>query len=123
MVFALFIGLYTVSFSQEPQIQETKKENQGILFFSNNGCGKCETSQAFFEENDMPYTKYLVKENRPLMYEYVHQKTGGKNVGIGYPVIVYSDSIYFSIKNINTTLKEIKQMMISDGIIDSTGPK
>ena len=118
VVLAFFFGLGAFGWSQESQTQPREKEKKEILFFSNNGCGKCETSQTFFKENKMPYTKYLVKENRPLMYQYVHQKTKGQNVGIGYPVIVYGDSIYFSINNIHTTLQEIKQLMISDGIID-----
>jgi|GEM_PF-3805517 hypothetical protein len=88
-----------------------------LLFFSNDGCGKCQTAQLYFESHAMPFTKYPVKENRTLMYEYVHRKTGGKNVGVGYPVLVYGDSIYFSIKNMNSVLMEIEQMMKSDGLL------
>jgi len=116
----MLLMLGSSSFAQDNTKAEEQEERKEILFFSNNGCGKCETSQLFFDENKMPYTKLLVKENRPLMYEYIHQKTGGKNVAIGYPVIVYGDSIYFSIKNINAILKELKQLMITDEIIDKS---
>jgi glutaredoxin len=114
--------LSLAAFSQDTiaKVQEEKKNE--LIFFSNNGCGKCETSQAFFEENHMPYTKFLVTDNRPLMYEYIHQKTKGKNVAIGYPVIIYGDSIYFSIKNIHRTLDEIKQRMMADEVLKNPEP-
>lgn len=90
-----------------------------LLLFSNNGCGKCSIAQQYFDNNRMPYEKFTIKENRPLMYEYVHKKTGGKNVGVGYPLLVYGDSVYFSINNINAVLAEIQQMMKEDGIIEN----
>lgn len=88
-----------------------------LLFFSNDGCGKCETTLLYFQNHQMPFTKLAVKENRTLMYEYVHKKTGGKNTPVGYPVLVYGDSIYFSIKNLNAKLAEIELMMKADGLI------
>lgn len=110
------------AFCQDTLLNVPKEKTKELIFFSNNGCGKCETSQAFFEENQMPYTKFLVKDNRPLMYEYIHRKTNGKNVAIGYPVIIYRDSTYFSIKNIHKTLEEIKQRMITDEVIKNPEP-
>ncbi len=115
----LFISGYQ-SFAQEAESISDQAQEKQLLFFSNDGCGKCTISQNFFDENKMPYQKYAVKENRPLMYEYVHKKTNGKNTGVGYPVLVFGDSIYFSIKNLNKTLEEIKKMMIEEGILDQT---
>ncbi len=89
-----------------------------LLFFSNNGCGKCETSEQYFIDHQMPYTKLAIRENRPLMYEYIYKKTNGEKTGVGYPVIVYGDSIYFSIKNLNATLEEVKKMMTKEGLIE-----
>lgn len=122
LIFLFLIGFSLNSVAQNTASSTEEVKGKGILFFSNNGCGKCETSQSFFDENGMPYTKLLVKENRPLMYEYIHQKTDGKNVAIGYPVIVYGDSIYFSIKNIQATLKELKQLMMIDKVLEQPYP-
>lgn len=118
-----FIVASVQTFAQE--VEKTSEQNQEkkLLFFSNDGCGKCSTSQKFFDTHQMPYEKLAIKENRPLMYEYVHKKTGGKNSGVGYPVLVYGDSIYFSVKNLNKVLGEIKQMMIEDGIIEKSEEK
>lgn len=88
-----------------------------LILFSNNGCGKCETSEQYFIDHQIPYTKFAIRENRPLMYEYIYKKTNGQKTGVGYPVIVYGDSIYFSIKNLNATLEEVKKMMTKDGLI------
>ena len=111
------------SFAQESEKASDQEVEKKIIFFSNSGCGKCTVSQNFFDANNMPYEKLAVKENRPLMYEYVNKKRKGKNTGVGYPVLVYGDSIYYSIKNMNKTLEEIKQMMIEDGIIEKTVEK
>ena len=116
IVFILFLGMNV--FSQDLEIEtlsETKKE---LLFFSNDGCGKCSVAQSYFKEHAMPYTKYAVKENRPLMYQYVNKKPKQKKSGVGYPVLVYGDSVYFSISNINSTLKEIEKMMKTDGLLE-----
>jgi len=124
LFFILFFIVASVqTFAQE--VEKTSEQNQEkkLLFFSNDGCGKCSTSQKFFDAHHMPYEKLAIKENRPLMYEYVHKKTGGKNIGVGYPVLVYGDSIYFSVKNLNKVLGEIKQMMIEDGIIEKSVEK
>ena len=117
IVFILFLGMNV--FSQEIKSEtpsETKKE---LLFFSNNGCGKCSVAENYFEEHTMPYTKYAVKENRPLMYQYVNKKPRPKNTGVGYPVLVYGDSIYFSISNMNATLKELEKMMKADDLLET----
>jgi len=105
-------------FAQDQQKKESLSIEKELLFFSNDGCGKCSTSQSYFDKHQMPYQKLAIKENRPLMYEFIHKKTGGKNVGIGYPVLVYGDSIYFSIKNLNAVLVEIEEMMIADKLIE-----
>lgn len=105
-------------FAQENQDKSASENKKELLVFSNDGCGKCSVTEKFLEQNHMPYTKYAVKENRILMYEYVHKKTGPKSAGIGYPVLVYGDSIYFSMKNINAVLEEIKTMMEKDGMIE-----
>lgn len=118
LFFILLLGLSYSVYSQDTLDKTSQIKSKELLFFSNNACGKCESSQRFFDENKMPYTKFSVKENRPLMYEYIHQKTGGENVRIGYPVVVYGDSIYFSIKNIQTTLEQVKQLMIADGLLE-----
>jgi len=119
LITVFFISMMGFSQAQEMQITKTESKKE-LIFFSNNGCGKCEQSQVFFDKNNMPYQKYSIKENRPLMYEYVHKKTRGKNVGVGYPVLVYGDSIYFSIKNISATLNQIKKMMEEDKNIKVT---
>ncbi|OYT15804.1 MAG: hypothetical protein B7C24_11015 [Bacteroidetes bacterium 4572_77] len=116
MALLLFWNAQSQENKDSLKVIESKKE---ILFFSNDGCGKCATSQQYFEDHDMPYTKYAIKTNRPLMYKYVHKKTGGKNVGVGYPLIVYGDSIYFSITKLSATLKEIQLMMLKDGVISA----
>lgn len=111
------------SFAQDSEKVLDQKQEKKLIFFSNDGCGKCTVSQNYFDANGMPYEKLAIKENRPLMYKYVHQKTNGKNRGVGYPVLVYGDSVYFSVKNLNNTLNEIKQMMIEDGILDKSEVK
>jgi len=118
-----FIVVSVQTFAQE--VEKTSEQNQEkkLFFFSNDGCGKCATSQKFFDTHHIPYEKLAIKENRPLMYEYVHKKTHGKNTGVGYPVLVYGDSIYFSIKNLSKTLEEIKQMMQEDGVIEKSEEK
>ncbi|NOR87329.1 MAG: hypothetical protein GQ527_06955 [Bacteroidales bacterium] len=118
-IYAVNIIETEISGNNYIQNVDSSKIDQQLLFFSNNGCGKCSVAQQFFDQYQMPYEKYTIKEHRPLMYEYIHKKTGGKNIGIGYPVLVYGDSIYFSIKKINTVLEEIKQMMEKDGIIEN----
>lgn len=117
-IFILVLSLNYAAFGQDTLDKSSQKNLKELLFFSNNACGKCESSQRFFDENKMPYTKLAVKENRPLMYKYIHQKTGGKNVSIGYPVVVYGDSVYFSIKNIQATLEQVKLLMIADGLLN-----
>ena len=116
IVFILFIGMNV--FAQEIKSETTSETKKELLFFSNNGCGKCSVAQRYFDEHAMPYTKYAVKENRPLMYQYVNKKPRPKNTGVGYPVLVYGDSVYFSISNMNATLKEIEKMMKSDGLLE-----
>lgn len=117
IVFILFLGMNVFAQEIKPETHsETKKE---LLFFSNNGCGKCSVAQNYFEEHAMPYTKYAVKENRPLMYQYVNKKPRQKKAGVGYPVLVYGDSVYFSMSNINSTLKEIEKMMKADGLLET----
>ncbi len=111
-----FVLLFSLTISaQEEKVEKIDSSIKQLLFFSNDGCGKCATSQKYFDQHHMPYKKISIKENRPLMYEYVHQKTGGNNVGVGYPLLVYGDSIYFSIKNFPAVLKEIEDMMQEDG--------
>ena len=88
-----------------------------LIFFSNDGCGKCSQAKNYFDEHHMPYKKLAIKQNRALMYEYVNKKPGGASKGVGYPVLIYCDSIYFSIKNLNATLKKIEHMMKNDGLI------
>lgn len=117
IVFILFLGMNVIAQEMKSEAAtETKKE---LLFFSNNGCGKCSVAQSYFDEHNMPYTKYAVKENRPLMYQYVNKKPRQKKSGVGYPVLVYGDSIYFSIRNMNATLKEIETLMKSDGLLET----
>lgn len=117
IVFILFLGMNVIAQEIKSEAAtETKKE---LLFFSNNGCGKCSVAQSYFDEHNMPYTKYAVKENRPLMYQYVNKKPRQKKSGVGYPVLVYGDSIYFSIRNMNATLKEIETLMKSDGLLET----
>ncbi len=112
-----FVLLVLVSFSQDLVKENKSKPEKELLFFSNDGCGKCAKAQAYFEQHKMPYQKLAIRENRPLMYEFIHQKTNGKSVGISYPVLVYGDSIYFNFKDINKVLKEIEQMMEKDELI------
>ncbi len=121
IIFFLFVGLGV--FAQTNSKTEDVDEKKELLFFSNNGCGKCSISQSYFDQHQMPYQKMAIKENRPLMYEYIHKKTGGKNVGIGYPVLVYGDSIYFSIQNLNAVLKEIEEMMKQDELLKENEEK
>ncbi|NPD47550.1 MULTISPECIES: hypothetical protein [unclassified Lentimicrobium] len=117
IVFILFLGVSVYSQDIKPKTSsEAKKE---LLFFSNDGCGKCSVAQNYFETHDMPFTKYAVKENRPMMYQYINKKPRQKKAGVGYPVLVYGDSVYFSISNINSTLKEIKKMMNADGLLET----
>ncbi len=114
----LIILFFTLSaYTQNNQKIDSIQGKKELLFFSNDGCGKCSISQRYFDQHQMPYKKFSIKENRPLMYEFVHLKTGGKNVGIRYPVLVYGDSIYFSIKNINAVLSEIEELMKKDKLI------
>jgi len=112
-----FVFLVLTSFSQDVDIKKQPEPEKELLFFSNDGCGKCAKAQTFFEQHQMPFRKLAIRENRPLMYEFVHQKTGGKKVGISYPVLVYGDSIYFNFKHIDKVLKEIEQMMVADELI------
>lgn len=124
LILTLFIfALTAYSFAQVSEKDVNQKQEKKLLFFSNDGCGKCTISQNFFDANKMPYEKMAIKENRPLMYEYVNKKRKGKNTGVGYPVLVYGDSIYYSIKNINKTLEEIRQMMLEDGLIEKSEEK
>ena len=118
-IFILFLSFGISGFSQEKKAEESSETKKELLFFSNNGCGKCAVAQNYFEEHQMPYTKYAVKENRPLMYQYVNKKPRPKNTGVGYPVLVYGDSVYFSISKINATLKEIEKMMRADGLLET----
>ena len=106
-----------VSFSQEMMNTENQDIEKELLFFSNDGCGKCTKAQTYFENHHMPFRKLAIRENRPLMYEFIHQKTGGKRIGISYPVMVYGDSIYFNFPDINKVLAEIKDLMTEDGLI------
>jgi len=99
---------------------EAPKIQKELLFFSNDGCGKCKVTKSYFDKHNMPYQKLPIKENRPLMYEFIHEKTGSRNAGVGYPVLVYGDSIYFSIRNLTETLSEIRKMMEDDGLIDKS---
>lgn len=117
IVFIIFIGMNV--FAQEIKTETSSETPKELLFFSNNGCGKCSVAQNYFDEHAMPYTKYAVKENRPLMYQYVNKKPRAKNAGVGYPVLVYGDSVYFSISHMNATLKEIEKMMKTDGLLET----
>ena len=114
-----FLALVISGFSQETRTEESSEAQKELLFFSNNGCGKCSLAQNYFEEHEIPFTKYAVKANRPLMYQYVNKKPRAKNTGVGYPVLVYGDSVYFSISNMSVTLKEIEQMMKADGLLET----
>lgn len=104
--------------AQETNSNPDSLQKKELLVFSNDGCGKCSFTEKFLESKHMPFTKYAVRENRPLMYEYIHKKTGPKSAGVGYPVLVYGDSIYFSVKNLTAVLEEIKTMMEQDGLIE-----
>ena len=117
ITFIILSFLSFAIFAQDAQITDDSSPEKELLFFSNEGCGKCSISQSYFDKHQMPYQKLAIKENRPLMYEFIHKKTGGKNIGIGYPVLVYGDSIYFSIRNLNAVLLEIEEMMIEDKLI------
>lgn len=113
LIFVLLLSL--AGFSQNPIEKDSVQKE--LLFFSNSSCGKCKVAKKYFDEHKMPYQNLAIKQNRPLMYEFIHQKTNGRNIGISYPVLVYGDSIYFNMKNINATLIEIEKMMIKDGNI------
>lgn len=115
--------IISLAYAQESERVSHKNSAKKLIFFSNDGCGKCTVSQNFFDANNMPYEKLAIRENRPLMYEYVNKKSKGKHKGVGYPILVYGDSIYFSIKNMNKTLEEIKTMMIEDGLIEKADEK
>lgn len=117
ITFIILSFLSFAIFAQDAQKKDASSIEKELLFFSNDGCGKCSISQSYFDKHQMPYQKLAIRENRPLMYEFIHKKTGGKNIGIGYPVLVYGDSIYFSIKNLNAVLLEIEEMMIKDKLI------
>lgn len=109
-----------LSFNLNAQnVSQTEEPNKKLLFFSNEGCSKCKSAQSFFDKHHMPYENLAIKENRTEMYQYVNKKNQGKKTGVGYPVLVYGDSIYFSIKDLTGTLKEIQQMMINDGLIET----
>lgn len=123
IVVILFLGLGTSGFSQEIKDEESSDAKKELLFFSNNGCGKCTVAQNYFDEHQIPYTKYAVKQNRSLMYQYVNKKPRPKNSGVGYPVLVYGDSVYFSISTMNATLKEIEKMMRADGLLETKEEK
>lgn len=116
-IFSLFFILLfsIVGFSQNPIEKDSVQKE--LLFFSNNSCGKCKVAKKYFDEHKMPYQNLTIKQNRPLMYEFIHQKTKGRNIGISYPVLVYGDSIYFNMKNLNAVLSEIEKMMNIDGKI------
>ena len=115
LVFSIsFVLLVLISFSQDLTKENKLKPDKELLFFSNDGCGKCAKAQAYFEQHKMPYQKLAIRENRPLMYEFIHQKTGGKSVGVSYPILVYGDSIYFNFKDVSKVLKEIEKMMRDD---------
>ncbi len=118
IVFILFLGFGISGFSQDVNSEKPSQNEKELIVFSNNGCGKCSVAQNYFEEHEMPFTKYAVRENRPLMYQYINKKPRDKSKGIGYPVLVYGDSVYFSISNINSTLKEIEKMMKADGLMN-----
>jgi len=113
MIALLLLFAIQVS-AQELEKMETQVKENKLIFFSNDGCGKCSIAQEYFDKHQMPYEKLAIKENRSLMYEYVNKKTGGKKTGVGYPLLVYGDSIYFSIKDMKATLKEIEVMMQND---------
>ena len=117
LLIILFVFTFSVLFSQEKNVESSHKTEKELLFFSNDGCGKCAKAQAYFETHQMPFEKLAIRENRPLMYEFVHKKTKGAKVGVSYPVLVYGDSIYFNFPNIDKVLKEIKTLMTEDGLI------
>ena len=109
--------LVLASFSQDLDKENKPRLEKELLFFSNDGCGKCAKAQTYFEQHRMPFQKLAIRENRPLMYEFIHQKTGGKSVGVSYPILVYGDSIYFNFKDAKKVLMEIEQMMYDDKLI------
>ena len=109
-----FVLLVLTLFSQDLPKENKPKPEKALLFFSNDGCGKCAKAQTYFEQHRMPFRKLAIRENRPLMYEFIHQKTAGKSVGVSYPVLVYGDSIYFNFKDVSKVLKEIEKMMRDD---------
>jgi len=122
--FIILIMMFSLGlFAQDSKKENVSQSQKELLFFSNDGCGNCSRAQHYFDEHHMPYEKLPIKENRPLMYEFIHQKTGGKNIGIKYPVLVYGDSIYFNFKDYNHVLSEIEAMMKEDGLIDEENSK
>jgi len=117
LLLTAFVFTFLVSFSQEPSKVNKHKTEKELLFFSNDGCGKCAKAQTYFQTHQMPFEKLAIRENRPLMYEFIRQKTKGEKVGISYPVLVYGDSIYFNFPNMNKVLEEIRNLMTKDGLI------
>lgn len=115
LIFVFSIGMN--GFSQEISKSDTTENKNELILFSNTGCGKCSVAQNYFEEHKMPYTKYSIKDNRPLMYQYINNGPKKKKSGVGYPVIVYGDSVFYSIKNMGATLSKIENMMKSDGLL------
>jgi len=82
-----------------------------ISVFGNDDCGNCSHLMKLLKENNIPYTKYDIKENKDyfnLMLELVDKVDLG-NRTFYFPVVLVNDKLYYSIFRMDEFVESLKK--------------
>lgn len=87
-----------------------KAQNQSVIIYTMNGCGRCEYAKKFMNENNIKYTEYNTSdndENITKMYEEVNKTDNAKNFNL-MPVIIYNSNIDYNMENMQVYMINLK---------------
>jgi len=81
------------------------------VLFSNQGCGRCVTTENFLQTNgiDFIYLNLEMEENRIIMYQVATRQAGKSNISILYPVIIYKKEVYYGETPLLEFLESLKE--------------
>lgn len=99
---------------QPPQREATTTSTQmnmnKINVFTKNGCGRCEFTIKYLQENNIPYVELNTSMHQPnndLMWEQL-EKTDHNSKSVQLPVIVQNGRVYQNIESLPALLKSFK---------------
>ncbi|MEZ4912081.1 MAG: glutaredoxin domain-containing protein, partial [Saprospiraceae bacterium] len=88
----------------------TQMNMNKINVFTKNGCGRCEFTIKYLQENNIPYVELNTSMHQPnndLMWEQL-EKTDHNSKSVQLPVIVQNGRVYQNIESLPALLKSFK---------------